>query len=85
LANRPRGGEILEWLKKHPGVTPLDDERDELDELPLFQSLSRARLTGKIACAVVRYLNGKTDRHMRANCVLRFVENVGSSLRGHPG
>jgi len=40
MPNSPRSKEVLAWLKRHPKVTRfavIDDEDDELDELPLFQ------------------------------------------------
>jgi len=40
MPGKPRRNEILAWLKHHPRVerfAVIDDEDDELDELPLFQ------------------------------------------------
>jgi hypothetical protein len=48
LPRKPRRDEVTEWLGKHPEVTRfaiLDDEDDELDELPLFQPSRRTGLT----------------------------------------
>jgi hypothetical protein len=45
MPKRPRRDEILAWLKKHPRVTRfvvIDDEDDELDQLPLFQPSATA-------------------------------------------
>jgi len=44
MPKRPRRDEIRAWLKRHPKVTRfavIDDEDDELDELPLFQTIGR--------------------------------------------
>jgi hypothetical protein len=75
----PRRREILAWLADHPRVTRfavLDDEDDELDELPLFQPSSRMGLTPEIARGVERYLNGLTDRTMRSNAIKRLGQNL---------
>src|SRR5712672_638718 len=40
MPKKPRRDEILSWLKAHPKVkrfVVIDDEDDELDQLPLFQ------------------------------------------------
>jgi hypothetical protein len=45
MPKRPRRDEILARLKKHPRVTRfvvIDDEDDELDQLPLFQPSATA-------------------------------------------
>src|ERR1700688_766762 len=70
MPSEPRGKEILEWLRNKPEVTRyavIDDEDDELDELPLFQPSSRTGLTDEIVAGVANYLNGKTDKDMRCN------------------
>jgi HAD domain in Swiss Army Knife RNA repair proteins len=88
LPDRPRRDEILTWLAERPDVdryVVIDDEDDELDELPLFQPSSRTGLTDEIAEGVEAYLAGKTNRDMRCNYVRRLLENVGAALRGHPG
>jgi hypothetical protein len=40
----------------------IDDENDELDELPLFQPSATTGLTDKIIKGVVDYLDGKQTR-----------------------
>jgi hypothetical protein len=59
----------------------IDDEDDELDELPLFQPSKRTGLTQEIARGVARYLAGETDATMRASKVKRLAENVGALLQ----
>jgi hypothetical protein len=81
LPNHPRREEILCWLRKHSGVkrfAVIDDEDDELDELPLFQPSGKTGLTPEICRAVLAYLDGKTDKDLRAGLVTRLVENVSS-------
>jgi HAD domain in Swiss Army Knife RNA repair proteins len=75
----PRRSEILGWLSAHPRVTRfavIDDEDDELDELPLFQPSNRTGLTPEIATGVERYLNGLSDRTMRSNAIKRLGQNI---------
>ena len=84
----PRRDEILAWLRNHPGVehyAVIDDEDDELDELPLFQPSAAVGLTDKIADGVATYLSGKTDKDMRCTRVERLFQNLRSVLKGHPG
>lgn len=88
LRHRPRRDEILAWLRKHPRVTRyavLDDDDDELDELPLFQPSSGTGLTPALARAVKNYLSGKTDKDRRRNVVVRTAENLVNALTGHRG
>jgi KaiC/GvpD/RAD55 family RecA-like ATPase len=88
MPKRPRRDEILAWLKKHPKVSRfavIDDEDDELDELPLFQPLADTGLTGEVVRGVVRFLDRKTDQDMRRSRVERMLQNVKSALRGHQG
>ena len=47
----------------------IDDEDDELDELPLFQPSAATGLTDKIVRGVIKYLDGKTDEDMRSGPV----------------
>jgi len=75
----PRRNEILAWLSAHPRVTRfavLDDEDDDLDDLPLFQPSSRTGLTPEIAGGVERYLTGRSDRTMRSNAIKRLGQNI---------
>src|SRR3954449_10955265 len=75
----PRRNEMLAWLSAHPKVTRyavIDDEDDELDDLPLFQPSATTGLTREIAKGVEDYLSGKTDETMRANVVVRFGQNI---------
>ena len=77
----PRREEILSWLQKHPRITRyvvIDDEDDGLDDLPLFQTSSKTGLTREICRGVLSYLNGKTNKVMRANLVTRVIENMGA-------
>src|SRR3954466_5115815 len=46
MPKKPRRDEILAWLKRHPNVkrfVVIDDEDDELDKLPLFQTSASMR------------------------------------------
>jgi hypothetical protein len=84
LPKRSRGEQIFLWLKKHPDVTHyvvIDDDDDEMDDLPLFQPSSSTGLTHKIANGAIRYLQGKTDKDMRSGPVIRTVENVRKGLK----
>jgi hypothetical protein len=88
MPKRPRRDEILLWLKKRPRVTRfavIDDEDDELDELPLFQPSAATGLTDKIVRGTIRYLEGKTNEDMRSSQAERLLENVKSALKGHQG
>jgi hypothetical protein len=79
---------VLAWLKAHPRVkrfVVIDDEDDELDELPLFQPSASTGLTEKIANGAANYLAGKTDEDMRGNAVVRILQNIKSALKGHEG
>ena len=88
LPHRPRRDEILAWLKKHPDVTRfavIDDEDDELDELPLFQPDPAEGLTPSLTKAIVSYLAGKTNYDRRRNLVVRLASNISNLVTGHPG
>jgi hypothetical protein len=88
MPSEPRCKEILEWVRTHPEVNRyavIDDEDDELDDLPLFQPSSRTGLTEKIVEAVTDYLNGTTDKDMRCNRFVRAVQNLHSVFTGHRG
>jgi hypothetical protein len=84
LPKRSRGDDILLWLRKHPEVTRyavIDDDDDELDDLPLFQPPTSTGLTGKIANGVAKFLAGKTDKDMRAGPVIRSLKNLRKGLK----
>jgi Swiss Army Knife RNA repair-like protein len=88
MPKRPRRDEVLAWLKTHPKVkrfVVIDDEDDELDQLPLFQPTSSTGLTEKIANGVANYLDGKTDEDMRCSAVVRVMQNLKSAFKGHKG
>lgn len=84
MPNRPRRDEVLAWLGRHPKVTRyaiIDDEDDELDELPLFQPACKTGMTGEIAKGVEKFLSGKSDRTMRANTIVRLGQNIHSLFK----
>jgi hypothetical protein len=88
LPHRALRDEILKWLKMHRYVrryAALDDEDDELDELPLFQPDPRHGLEAKVARQLIRYLNGDTDRDLRRRFAVRVLENARAVLRQHIG
>ncbi|MEA2887781.1 MAG: hypothetical protein QOD11_2141 [Bradyrhizobium sp.] len=75
----PRRNEMRAWLSAHPKVTRyavLDDEDDELDDLPLFQPSATTGLSMEIVRAAAKYLNGETDQDMRASAVVRLGQNI---------
>lgn len=80
----PRCREITSWLKDHPKVTRfvvIDDEDDELDNLPLFQPSSKTGITQEISRAVERYLSGQTEETIRRNPVIRIGQNIRSLFK----
>jgi Swiss Army Knife RNA repair-like protein len=86
LPGQPRCTPILEWLRHHSEVDRfivIDDEDDELDDLPLFQPLRRDGLSDEIVTAAADYLNGKTDQDMRRNKLVRIFQNLSALCRGH--
>ena len=88
MPHRPRRDEVIAWLKAHPKVkrfVVIDDEDDELDELPLFQPSASTGLTETIAKGVANYLDGKTDEDMRCTPVVRVLQNIKSAFKGHAG
>jgi Swiss Army Knife RNA repair-like protein len=88
LPQEPRCKEVLEWLRTHPDVSRyavIDDEDDELDELPLFQPSRRTGLSDKIADGVADYLEGKTDKDMRCTMIVRVMQNIQSIVTRHKG
>ena len=87
MPNKPRAVEIRTWLKQHPHVerfVVIDDEDDELDELPLFQP-SSCGITQDIVRGVDNYLSGKTNEDMRRNKIERLIQNIQACVKGHEG
>ena len=79
MPKRPRRDEILAWLKKHPRVTRfivIDDEDDELDQLPLFQPSAETGLTSEIVRGATKYLDGKTRTYLKITDWDRSAINV---------
>jgi len=71
----------MAWLTKHPDVQRfaiIDDEDDELDDLPVFQPSRKTGITQQVVDGVVNYLNGHTDKTMRANAFVRAFQNIQS-------
>jgi hypothetical protein len=88
MPDHPRRDEILAWLNQHSDVeryVVIDDEDDELDELPLFQPSSSIGLSDEIVAGVVNYLSGQTNKDMRCGKVKRLFQNIYAMLRGHQG
>ncbi len=88
MPDKPRRDEILAWLGTRQDIkrfAVLDDEDDELDELPLFQPSSSTGMTDKIAHGLPAYLLEQTDNDMRCNRLERFFQNIASVVRGHKG
>jgi hypothetical protein len=88
MPKKPRSSEIRAWLKRHRNVrrfVVLDDEDDELDDLPLFQPASKTGLTQEIVRGIERYLSGETNEEMRRSKVTRFIQNIQARLKGHEG
>jgi hypothetical protein len=88
MPHQPRRKEILAWLGQHPEVTRyavLDDDDDELDELPLFQPSAATGLTDDLARGIARYLAGETDAVMRSGRLTRLWQNIRAKLVGHRG
>ena len=82
MPKQPRRNEVLAWLKEHPDVdryAVIDDEDDELDELPLFQPSVKTGLTDKIATGV------ETDRDMRCGQLTRMFQNIYACFKQHEG
>jgi len=63
----------------------LEDEDDQLDELPLFQPSAAMGLSEKMADGLTSYLLGRTDKDMRCNRLERFLQNIHSIIKGHIG
>jgi HAD domain in Swiss Army Knife RNA repair proteins len=65
MPSKPRSVEIKTWLKQHPYVerfVVIDDEDDELDELPLFQPSSSSGITQRSSGASRIILLGKQTK-----------------------
>ena len=88
MPDKPRRDEIMAWLTGHSDVAcfaVLDDDDDELDQLPLFQPSGSMGITDKIAECLAAYLLGKTDKDMRCNRLERLMQNVRATMKGHQG
>jgi hypothetical protein len=88
MPERPRRDEILAWLKARSDVeryAVVDDEDDELDDLPLFQPSADVGLSDEIVQGVVAYLRGTSDKDMRRSGLKRFFQNVYTTVKGHEG
>jgi hypothetical protein len=84
LPDRSRSEEVRSWLKKHPNVTRfvvIDDEDDELDDLPLFQPSGSTGLSREIVRGVAAYLSGQTTETMRASAIVRLGQNIHSLFK----
>jgi hypothetical protein len=80
----PRRNEMLAWLSGHPKVrryAVIDDEDDELDDLPLFQPSAKTGITMEIVKAAEKYLNGQSDETMRASAMVRLGQNIHSLFK----
>jgi hypothetical protein len=83
-----RREEICAWLRTHPQITRyavIDDEDDELDDLPLFQPSPTTGLTEEICAGVAVYLSGKTDKDMRRSKAVRIFQNAIALMTFHRG
>ena len=78
MPKQPRSAEIRSWLsaKRVSRFVVIDDEDDDLDDLPLFQPSSKTGLNTAVCRGVEGYLAGKTDETMRANIMRRPGENI---------
>ena len=59
----------------------IDDDDDELDELPLFQPSTSTGLTARMADAIEKYLAGKSDKDMRSGPIVRSLENARKQIK----
>jgi hypothetical protein len=81
MPGAPRCEEMQAWLRHHPEATRyavLDDDDDCLDELPLFQPSSKTGLTEEIAHGIEEFLEGRSDKDMRASAIVRLGQNIHS-------
>jgi hypothetical protein len=84
MQHHARGEETSTWLKAHPEVSRyivLDDENDQLDDMPVFQPSSKTGLTSELVDAAAAYLNGETDACARQAWLFRKCQNVFSYFR----
>jgi len=83
-AKKSRGDQIRAWLSKHPEVfrhAVIDDDDDQLDDLPLFQPSNSTGLTARMAERIERYLSGRTDKDMRSGPLARTLENARKRIK----
>ena len=88
MPGQPRRDEILAWLAAHPETTRyavIDDEDDELDDLPLFQPSRTTGLTDEVCVGVKNYLSGHSEKDMRRNIAVRLIQNLAAYFRAHRG
>jgi hypothetical protein len=88
LPHKPRRDEILAWLTAHKDVTRyvvIDDEDDELDELPLFQPSAATGLTERLVRGVADYLNGKRNTDLRRTGIARLFQRLHARFKRHEG
>jgi hypothetical protein len=77
MPRQPRRDEIITWVKTHGNgarFAVLDDENDELDELPLFQPSAATGISEEIAQGMAAYLLEETDKDMRHNRLERWFQ-----------
>ncbi len=88
MPGKPRRDEILSWLKTHADVeryAVLDDDDDELDGLPLFQPFPQWGLDDEVCQGLIAFFAGRTERDMRRSLLVRLLQNVRATLKGHEG
>ena len=83
-----RESRVRRWLADHPETTRyavIDDEDDELDDLPLFQPSRTTGLTDEVCVGVKIYLSGHSEKDMRRNIAVRLIQNLAAYFRAHRG
>jgi FMN phosphatase YigB (HAD superfamily) len=83
-SKKSRGDQVRAWLRKHPKVfryAVLDDDDDQLDDLPLFQPSNSTGLTSHMAQQIEKYLSGRTDKDMRSGPLARTLENARKRIK----